>query len=260
MRAGEVRLWFDHGIDPAPRPHLEEAMTVLVIQHEALVPPGLLTRTPLDLCVARPDRGEALPARREEVDALDALVVLGGTMSANDDAEYPWLPATRRLIAQAADAEVPTLLLCLGHQLGAVALGGTVARNPRGPLWGVEPVGLTDAGREDELLRHLPPDAPVVHWNGDVVTGVPHGATVLARDRRGDVQAARYAPRVWGLQCHPEADAEIVSGWGASETAPEDRERAARAVEAVRVAEHDLAEAWMPVLDAFAALAEAPRR
>ena len=35
-----------------------------------------------------------------------ALVVLGGEAGANDDADYPWLPATRALIASAVEAGV----------------------------------------------------------------------------------------------------------------------------------------------------------
>ena len=182
------------------------------------------------------------------------LVVLGGAMGANDDDTCPWLSPTRALVREAVRDDVPTLLVCLGHQLGAVALGGRVARNPAGPLWGVVPVGLTEAGRADVLLRHLPSSAAVVHWNGDVVTELPGAAVVLARDPRGDVQAVRYAPRMWGLQCHPEADAAIVAGWGASEEDPEDRRRAERAIAQTRAHDAHLARAWAPVLEAFAAV------
>ena len=53
-------------------------------------------------------------------------------MGACDDAVAPWLAPTRALIADAVARGVPTLGVCLGHQLAAVALGGTVGRNPSG--------------------------------------------------------------------------------------------------------------------------------
>lgn len=224
-------------------------MTVLVVEHETEAPPGLLAHTVLDLHVVRPYAGDPLPA---DLTGFDGFVVLGGAMGANDDDTHPWLGPTKDLLRRAARDDVPSLLVCLGHQLGAVALGGVVERNPRGPQGGVVPVGLTDAGRSDVLLRCLPESAAVVHWNGDVVTELPTVAVVLARDPRGDVQAVRYAPRMWGLQCHPEANAAIVAGWGASETTPEDADRARGAIAATREHEAALTAAWRPVLDAFA--------
>jgi len=55
------------------------------------------------------------------VDA-DALVVLGGSMSCQDDAEAPWLAPTRQLISRTVRAGTPFLGICLGHQLATVAL------------------------------------------------------------------------------------------------------------------------------------------
>ena len=49
------------------------------------------------------DEGEQLPDRGE----FDAIVAMGGPMSATDDDELPWLAAERELIAGAAGAGVP---------------------------------------------------------------------------------------------------------------------------------------------------------
>ncbi|GMA38799.1 type 1 glutamine amidotransferase [Mobilicoccus caccae] len=230
-------------------------MSILVVQHEADAPAGLLIADDgPPTHVVRPYQGEDLPP---SVAGHSGLIVLGGEMNAYQDAEYPWLAPTKGLIREAIGAGIPTLLVCLGHQLGAVALGGTVERHPD-PLWGVFPVRLTDAGREDPLFAHLRADARVVHWNGDLVTVPPAGATVLAHDPRGGIQVLRYGPRAWGVQCHPEVDVDIVGSWAASQS--EEREagsvaRAEAAMVEIRREMPAVHRAWAPVLAAFADLA-----
>src|SRR5262245_8193260 len=103
----------------------------------------------VDLTSLRPYDGDALPPTTE---GYDGLVVMGGEMGAQDDEKAPWLPAARDLIRAAAAARVPTLGICLGHQLCAVALGGTVEKNPGGRQLGLLDVGFTAAAVEDPLL------------------------------------------------------------------------------------------------------------
>ena len=69
----------------------------------------------VDLDVRRPYVGDDLPT---SLQGYAALVVMGGAMGANDDATSPWLPAVKELIREAAADGVPTLGICLGHQLG----------------------------------------------------------------------------------------------------------------------------------------------
>src|SRR5437763_3626340 len=63
----------------------------------------------------------------------DALIVLGGPMGAYDDDVAPWLPSVRSLLNTAVDDGVPTLGICLGAHLLAVAGGGTGERDPAAP-------------------------------------------------------------------------------------------------------------------------------
>ena len=97
--------------------------TLLVIEHEPGCPLDRFERwlTGLDLVVVRPYKGEDVPSS-----PADGLLVLGGSMSAYDDDIAPWLPATRELLSVAMSTDVPTLGICLGAQLLAVACGGTV--------------------------------------------------------------------------------------------------------------------------------------
>jgi GMP synthase (glutamine-hydrolysing) len=235
-------------------------LPLLVVEHEDDAPPGWfgewLTEAGVVLDVRRPYAGQQLPG---DLHGHGGLLVLGGDMGAYDDASTPWLTDVKRLIRAGAADGTPVLGICLGHQLTAVALGGSVARNPLGQQIGVLDVGWTPAAAADPLLGPLvarPEPCPAVQWNNDVVTGLPDGATVLARTGRGEVQAARFAPAVYGVQWHPEAGEEIVRPW-----AEHDRDDAAERgvdldtyVEAVAAARSELRATWRILAEGFAGL------
>lgn len=79
--------------DPAPAP------VITVIEPEAFAPLGRLGQwlfaEGASLRVVRPWAGEAIPG---PAGAGDGLVVLGGAMSAHDDARHPWLADVRSLL------------------------------------------------------------------------------------------------------------------------------------------------------------------
>lgn len=239
------------GPTPAPMPR------VLVVEHEGMCPPALvgdwLAEAGCVLDVRRPYDGDELPGLEE----YDALLVLGGPMGAYDDAEHGWLEPVRERVRVAAEVELPTLGICLGHQLIAVALGGRVEVNPRGQQLGLLEVGWTGAAAEDPLLGPLATARRGVQWNNDVVTMLPDGAELLAATGDGEVQAVRYAPSVWGLQLHPEADRGVVDAWaesdrGSHEAAGIDQAALLRDIDEARA---ELEDAWRPLAARFAALA-----
>ena len=98
----------------------------VVVQHMAGEGPGLIgllarqRGVPLD--IRRLDRGEPLP----DVDAITALVVLGGTMAAYDTLAHPRLLDEQHLLEAAVERGTPVLGICLGSQLLAAALGARV--------------------------------------------------------------------------------------------------------------------------------------
>lgn len=237
---------------------------VLVVQHQALCPPGWvgewLTAEGLRLDVRHPYAGDPLP---DGLGEHDGLVVLGGQMGANDDAAYPWLTPTKDLVRWGAAHTVPVLGICLGHQLAAAALGGEVVVNPTGARRGVLEMSWSEAGT-DPVVGSCGGSA--VFWHRDVVTRLPEGTQVLARAPSGELAAARFAPSVWGLQCHPEARPDIVIGWAAkdralavaddaatdSETTAQEVADVDRALAAVTGARAQLADAWRPLATGFA--------
>lgn len=235
--------------------------TVLVIEHDDECPVGLvggwLDAAGCDVVVCRPYADDVLPA----LATYDALIVLGGPMGANDDAKHAWLAPVKELLRDARATHLPTLGICLGHQLITVALGGTVGKNPRGQQVGLLGVGWTDAAGGDLLMGPLATPRRGVHWNDDVVTRLPEDAVLLAETEHGEVQAARFAPLMWGVQLHPEVDTTVLRPWadedrGSHETRGIDTDGLLRDIDAARA---ELEGAWRPLAQGFAALVEEHR-
>ena len=231
--------------------------TVLVVEHEDKCPPALLgdwlTEAGCTLEVRRPYAGDEVPV----LDGYDALLILGGPMGAHDDELHPWLGLVKRRVREAREAHLPTLGICLGHQLIAVALGGTVEKNRHGQQLGLLGVGWTEAAGTDELMAPLTTPRRGVQWNDDVVTALPDGATLLAATGRGEIQAARYGPRMWGVQLHPEVDVPVLVPWaesdrGSHEARGVDQDALLRDIGAARA---ELDDAWRPLASGFAAIA-----
>ncbi len=147
----------------------------------------------------------------------DGVIVLGGTMSAHDDRDHPWMEPTKELITRLVEADIPTLGICLGHQLLAEALGGAVrVSDPAGGEHGSREIHWTGAAREDPLVGTLALSGPSVfaESHSDVVTDLPPGATLLASSDLYRNQSFRVGSAV-GVQFHPEASPELMGSWAA---------------------------------------------
>lgn len=235
----------------------EPSVRILVVEHEAGAPAALLGEwledAGAELDVRRPYAGEELP---ETLDAHDGLLVLGGSMGAHDDADHAWLAPTKALVRAAADRAVPALGVCLGHQLAAAALGGRSQKNPRGQQLGLLEVGWTDEAGDDPLLGPVVTSgARGLHWNDDVVEELPGGAVVLARASGGEVQAARWASSVWGVQLHPEVDEAVVRGWHEQDADRHAEGVAEPVLREVGAARAELEATWRPLAASFVDLA-----
>ncbi len=133
---------------------------------------------------------------------IDLLVVMGGPMSADDESASPWLRAEKHFIAAVIAAGRPVLGICLGAQILAEVLGGTVRRNEH-PEIGWFPVERTLEGAAGPLFSK---------WDGPVIVGQWHGDTFelpvgIAPSLSSEVcanQAFVFDGRVVGLQFHLE--------------------------------------------------------
>lgn len=106
---------------------------------------------------------------------VSLLIVLGGPMSANDD--YPALHQEREYLQAALETGKPVFGICLGAQMMATALGGTV--EPSGGFqFGLRKISVTAEGHAGPVFGKLSvPLVPTLH--GDCFT-IPPGAVKLA--------------------------------------------------------------------------------
>lgn len=142
---------------------------------------------------------------------IDLLIVMGGPMSVNDEAEFPWLAQEKGFIREAVQAGKPVLGVCLGAQLIASALGAKVSKNPVKEIGWFPIQGLP--GNERAAFR-FPPETTVFHWHGDTFD-LPAGAIRLARSPACVNQAFQVGRATLGLQFHlettPESAAALVA-------------------------------------------------
>ena len=229
---------------------------VLVVEHEPACPPAhfgtWLDEAGAELVVCRPWAGEELPP----LTAYDGLLVLGGSMGAHDDDTVPWLAPLKQLCRSAVGSGLPTLGICLGHQLLAAALGGESRPNPAGQQVGLFAVGWRAEAADDDLFGPVATPRRGVQWNSDVVTSLPEAAVVLAAMPGGELQAARFGPSAWGVQLHPEVDRPVLESWAAGDRDDHlekgiDQEAVLAEIDAAR---DELDEAWRPLAIRFAEL------
>ena len=124
---------------------------------------------------------------------------------------YPNLLTEVEVIREAVERDMSVLGICLGAQLLAKALGGTVSRNPSREI-GWYDVELTPDGGSDPVLSTFAARQRVFQWHEDGI-GLPPGAIHLARSPASEVQAFRYGEHAYGFQFHLEVDSSLIERW-----------------------------------------------
>lgn len=189
-----------------------------IIQNDPTVPPGnILEILAVPPPVHHPYRGDRLPELRE----VSSLIVLGGSMGANDDDIHPFLTDVKSYIGRAVAAGIPYLGICLGGQLLAAVTGGRVVSG-RWEERGTLPVALTCEGQKDRLFRGIPGEFESFHWHHDSFD-LPDGGVLLASSADCPHHAFRVGECAWGLQFHPEVTEEIIRDWCALDGAVSSR-------------------------------------
>lgn len=239
-------------------PALSPSLPILVIENDPTDPVARLgdwlREAGAELDVRRGHDGDPIP---ESADGFAAVVVMGGAQNAYDDDAAPWLASVRSLLARSARADVPTLGVCLGGQLLAVATGGQVGR-AEVPEYGAQLVAKRQAAANDVLFGGLPITPDVLQWHVDAITRLPSGAELLASSPSCDVQAFRVGRCAWGLQFHIETTPQIVRTWAEEDAEALDGYDVERILDRTEAAHPDIAEVWQPFAAAFVGVAADP--
>lgn len=151
------------------------------------------------------------PESRPTLEKYEALIVLGGPMNSDQIDSYPNLITEVEIIREAVDGGMSVLGICLGAQLLAKALGGSVSRNPVREI-GWYDVELTDSGATDAVLSAFATRQQVFQWHEDGIT-LPEEAVNLASSPVSPVQAFRYGKHAYGFQFHLEASQPLIERW-----------------------------------------------
>jgi GMP synthase (glutamine-hydrolysing) len=183
-----------------------EALRIERGDFEHWIADGLGTEA-LPLLVIDPRRGDTLPDPAE----VSGVVVTGSHAMVSH--REPWSETTAAWLARLVARGTPVLGICYGHQLLAHALGGEAGDHPRGAEVGTVTVTLEEAAATDPLLQGLPARFPAnaVHWQSAL--RLPDGAVRLAASAHEPVHAFRVGGNAWGLQFHPEFDADAMRGY-----------------------------------------------
>lgn len=222
-----------------------EAMRIFILQPKLDDGPSFLASflqargLGVELCSV--ESGEVVP---ESAEPYDAIAMLGGSMSVNDD--LPWLSRAEALLRDAVARQVPVLGHCLGGQMLAKALGARVTSNPQPEIgwsrielarsadalalaqtWFGVAVGVPDQGVAAEgnspaadasTAARDAVTLPVYQWHNETFA-LPAGATLLAHNAACAHQAFAIGPHL-GMQFHIEVDAAKLDRWCGEAPAP----------------------------------------
>jgi GMP synthase (glutamine-hydrolysing) len=143
--------------------------------------------------------GGELPATFD----FDGMVVTGSRASVYDEAA--WMLDLAEWAGEAVERGLPGLGVCWGHQFFADLLGGEVAD------MGEYEIGYREIERtgDSTLLSGIDDRFVAFTTHSDEVVELPPGASVLAENDYS-IHAFR-ADRIFGVQFHPEYDAETAA-------------------------------------------------
>lgn len=153
--------------------------------------------------------GHELPT---DLDAYRGIIIFGGPMSVNDADTIPFIRDELDWLPTVVDHGVPLFGICLGAQLIASSLGGTISRRDDDHVEvGYAPLTPTDHG-----LRHGLFEGPmrVFQWHQDGISLPDHpDIHHHASSPLFPVQAFTYQSHVLGVQFHPEVSRAMWHKW-----------------------------------------------
>lgn len=137
----------------------------------------------------------------------DAVVIAGsGQYNVTDWNEFVRSRAETlySAIKQCVKEDFPLLGICFGHQLMAIALGGSVERDPSQAEGGTIEIHSNESGKIDTLFKEIPENYYVVAGHKDSVVELPEDAVLLASSDVTIVESYKIKNNIYAVQFHPE--------------------------------------------------------
>ncbi len=143
----------------------------------------------------------------EDIEKFDAIFILGGPMSANDNVDC--ILKQKQLVVNSLKLNIPLFGICLGSQIIASSCGGNVFPGPEKEI-GWESVYITEDGKSSIFKNISSNSIPVFQWHADTFT-LPLDAKVLAISDQY-IQAFKFKNAI-GLQFHMEVTKRMILSW-----------------------------------------------
>ncbi len=178
------------------------------LQHEAFETPAIIliwaNEKGFEISATHLYNNEKLP----DMNSIDWLIIMGGSMETNDETIYPWLIQEKEFIRNAIRANKIIIGICLGSQLIASALGSKVYKNQVKEI-GWFPIHKTDEGKQNTFFDFIPNPFHVFNWHGDTFD-LPTGASCIASTEACKNQLFIYNDKTIGVQFHFEMDEQAI--------------------------------------------------
>ncbi len=182
--------------------------SILIIQHDEADPPATigdaLDEAGCAYTLVDAGRGEEVPTT---VSPYVGVISMGGEMHVHQEDAFPFLSVERELLQECLATGIAVLGICLGAQLLAQTAGGRVYYRSYPEIGWVEVQTVT----HDPLLIGVGSPFTCLQWHDYSFTLPPGAVRIAARD--DGEQVFRVGARAWGLQFHPEVDADLAERW-----------------------------------------------
>ena len=186
-------------------------MRLHILQHTASGRPGTIDTWAHDKNIPYTKTRFYLKDTLPSPESVDFVIILGGPMSANDDMVYPWIQDEILFIQEIINAGKSVLGICLGAQLIARALGGTVKKNHVMESGWFRVYHTQEATTHPHAISTLFPESFFAfQWHEDTFT-LPEKTFHLLSSTYCTNQAFTYGEHVLGLQFHIEMTPEIAA-------------------------------------------------
>ena len=146
--------------------------------------------------------------RLPNIASLSGVIITGSSSNVTERA--PWMLRAEAFIRELAAARVPVLGICFGHQIVGQALGGHVAKNPRGREIGTVEVTIS---APDPLLEGVPTKFLANASHVESVVTLPPGARLLGATALEPNAMYAVGDTIRCVQFHPEFDADVTRGY-----------------------------------------------